>query len=178
MYRKMGISLIGAVLALVFASPAAAASFGARGSTEQVDITGLPATDDPGDAQVSLLDSSDNVVQTRNANFLGGALFRNVAPGVYTVASGGETSPTVTVTQDPIKAGTSAAPSNASTLYDPANNPIKSHGYGYMTMRDGTKLAYTTHPPTDVTNSLPLPSALAGQIHLLSPSDPSAVNPA
>ena len=24
-----------------------------------------------------------------------------------------------------------------------------------MTMRDGTKLAYATHPPTDVTNSLP-----------------------
>jgi uncharacterized protein len=178
MYRKMGISVVGVLLALVFASTASAASFDARGSTEQVDVTGLPATDDPGDAQVSLLDSSDNVVQTRNANFLGGALFRNVAPGNYTVASGGETSPTVTVTQDPVKAGTSAAPSNASTLYDPASNPVKSHGYGYMTMRDGTKLAYATHPPTDVTNSLPLPSALADQIHALSPSDPSASNKA
>src|SRR3954467_12494260 len=109
MYRKIGISVVGVVLALVFASPASAASFEARGSTEQVDVTGLPATDDPGDAQVSLLDSSDNVVQTRNANFLGGALFRNVAPGDYTVTSGGETSPTVMVTQDPIKANTSAA---------------------------------------------------------------------
>jgi hypothetical protein len=87
MYRRTGTLVVGVVLALVFASPASAA-FDALGSTEQVDITGLPATDDPGDAQVSLLDSSDNVVQTRNANFLGGALFRNVAPGDYTVASG------------------------------------------------------------------------------------------
>ena len=58
-------------------------------------------------------------------------------------------------------------------LYDPANNPVKSHGYGYMTMRDGTKLAYTTHPPTDVVNSLPLPSALADQKPPLSATDPA-----
>jgi uncharacterized protein len=173
MYRKLGIGswLVAAVIALVFASSAAAAGFDARGSTEQVDVTGLTPN-----ASVSLLDSSANVVQERNANFLGGALFRNVAPGDYTVASGGETSPTVTVTQDPIKAGASAAPSDPSTLYDPADNPIKPHGYGYMTMRDGTKLAYTTHPPQDVASSLPLPSALADAIHALSPLDPSAAN--
>ena len=167
--------VVGVVLALVLASPAFAASFDARGSTEQVDVTGLPATDDPGDAQVSLLDSSDNVVQTRNANFLGGALFRDVAPGNYTVASGGETSLTVTVTQDPIKANTSAAPSNTSFY----NQTISSNGYGYMTMRDGTKLAYATHPPSDVTNSLPLPTPLVTAIQgLTAAGDPSATNQA
>jgi predicted acyl esterase len=167
-------------IGLAFASSAAAAppSFDARGSTEQVDVTGLPATDDPSDAQVSLIDASDIVVQTRNANFLGGALFRNVAPGTYTVTSGGETSDSLTVTQDPIKANTSAAPPDPDALYDPATNPVKSHGYGYMTMRDGTKLAYTTHPPQDVVNSLPLPSALADAIHSLSLLDPSELNKA
>src|SRR4029077_15528399 len=176
MHRKVGIGVLAAGIALVFASSAAAASFDAHGSVEQVYATGLPAG-----ASTSLLDSSDNVVQTRSSNFLGGALFRNVAPGNgYKVRldSTMETSGPLTVDPNPIKAGTSAAPSNASTLYDPANNPVKSHGYGYMTMRDGTKLAYTTHPPTDVVNSLPLPSALADQIHLLSPSDPSAINKA
>jgi uncharacterized protein len=177
MYRRAGGFLVAATVALVFASSAAAdPSFDAHGSVEQVYATGLPTG-----ASTSLLDSSDHVVQTRNANFLGGALFRNVASGNgYKVRldSTMETSGPLTVDPDPIKAGTSAAPSNASTLYDPANNPIKSHGYGYMTMRDGTKLAYTTHPPTDVTTSLPLPSALADQIHLLSPSDPSAINKA
>ena len=185
MHRKVGIGVLAAGIALVFASSAAAASFDAHGSVEQVYATGLPAG-----ASTSLLDSSDNVVQTdssdnvvqtRNSNFLGGALFRNVAPGNgYKVRldSTMETSGPLTVDPNPIKAGTSAAPSNASALYDPANNPVKSHGYGYMTMRDGTKLAYTTHPPTDVVNSLPLPSALADRIHLLSATDPSAINKA
>jgi uncharacterized protein len=181
MYRILGRGtwLLAATFALVlaFAGNAAAASFEARGSTEQVDVTGLPATDDPSDAQVQLIDSSDNVVQTKNANFLGGALFRNVAPGDYTVSSGGETSPTVTVTQDPIKAHTSAAPANAGTLYDPTTNPVKSHGYGYMTMRDGTKLAYTTHPPQDVLNALTLPTPLVTAIQSLTAAgDPSATN--
>src|SRR5947208_3757707 len=64
-------------VALVFANPAAAeASFSAHGSAEQVYATGLP----PG-AQASLLDPAGQVVVTRNANNLGGLLFRNVTPG-------------------------------------------------------------------------------------------------
>ena len=68
--------MLAAGIALVFASSAAAASFDAHGSVEQVYATGLPA-----DASTSLLDSSDNVVATRDANDLGGILFRNVTPG-------------------------------------------------------------------------------------------------
>jgi uncharacterized protein len=34
------------------------------------------------------------------------------------------------------------------------NQTIPSDGYGYLTTRDGTKLAYSVHPPTDVVNNL------------------------
>src|SRR3954464_13701932 len=98
MHRKVWTLGVGVVVALVSASSASAATFDARGSTEQVDVTGLTPN-----APVSLLDSSDTVVQTRNANFLGGALFRDVNPGTgYTVHSGAETSGQLEVTQDPI----------------------------------------------------------------------------
>ena len=33
---------------------------------------------------------------------------------------------------------------------DVYNQSIPSDGYGYLTTRDGTKLAYTVHPPQDV----------------------------
>src|ERR1700754_2240457 len=161
MHRRVGSLFIAAAVALVFASSASAASFDARGSIEQVDVTGLTPN-----AAVSLLNASDTVVQTRNANALGGALFRDVAPGSgYKVQSGAEASDPLTVTADPIKAGTSAAPSDTS-IY---NQTLLTHGYGYMTMRDGTKLAYDVHPPTDVASSLPLPSALAHAIAAAAP---------
>ena len=169
MYGRVGTLFAAAIVALVFASSASAATFDAHGSTEQVYVTGL----DP-NAPVSLRDSSDSVVQSRNANSRGGALFRDVAPDSgYTVQSGAETSDPLTVTGDPIKAGTSVAPSDPDSLY---GQTLPSHGYGYMTMRDGTKLAYDVHPPTDVASSLPLPSALTTAIAAAAPA-PSALNP-
>jgi len=127
-----------AVLSLVFASSAAA--FDARGSVEQVYATGLT----PG-AQVSLHDSSGGVVESRNANDLGGTLFRNVPPGSgYQVRSGEETSGPLTVLTKQ-----SAPPST-----DVYNQEVPNDGYGYLTTRDGTKLAYSVHPPTDIKNAL------------------------
>ena len=45
---------------------------------------------------------------------------------------------------------------------DVYNQTIPSSGYGYLTTRDGTKLAIDVHPPQDVTNvaagGLPLPA--------------------
>ena len=85
------------------------------------------------------------LVETRNANDLGGLLFRNVPPGDgYRVrlASNGETSGPLTVLTKQ-----SAPPSTE--VYD---QTIPSDGYGYLTTRDGTKLAYSVHPPSDVTN--------------------------
>ena len=93
--------------------------------------------------QTSLLDPAGQVVATRNANDLGGLLFRNVTPGDgYRVrlAANGETSGPLTVLTKQ-----SAPPST--DVYD---QTIPSDGYGYLTTRDGTKLAYSVHPPSDV----------------------------
>ena len=62
---------------LVTATGAAAApTFSAHGSVEQVYVTGLA----PG-AQMSLLNRGGTTVATKQADALGGLLFRNVKPG-------------------------------------------------------------------------------------------------
>jgi predicted acyl esterase len=113
-----------------------------RGSAEQVDVTGAR----PGTA-VALVDGSGQTVATRNANALGGALFRGVTPGSgYQVREDdGTTSPPVTVIS------TQAAPPSTD-VYD---QTIPSRGYGYLTTRDGTRLAIDVHPPQDVADLLP-----------------------
>jgi predicted acyl esterase len=124
---------------------AAASTFTAAGSAEQVYVTGAV----PGDA-LALVDKAGTVVQTRDANSLGGALFREVTPGsgyrVRRVADGAQ-SPKLTVH------------SNAAAQWNPSiyDQSIPSSGYGYLTTRDGTKLAYTVHPPTSPT-SLGIPT--------------------
>jgi predicted acyl esterase len=139
-----GISLLVAATALllVFASSASAATFDARGSVEQVYATGLPAG-----AGISLLDSGDNVVQTRSANDRGGALFRNVSPGSGYKVRLDSTSET----SDPLTVLTTQSAPPSTDIYD---QTIPTDGYGYMTTRDGTKLAYSVHPPTDVSGAL------------------------
>jgi predicted acyl esterase len=129
----------------------ASPSFEAHGSVEQVYATGLAP-----DAQVSLFDGEGHEVATRTVNALGGTLFRNVAPGSdYTVRSGGEQSP-------PLQVLTTQSPPPSTDIYD---QPIPESGYGYLTTRDGTKLAFDVHPPQDVTHVLPgveLPPLPAG----------------
>ena len=131
------------LLALLLVSPAAsAASFEARGSVEQVYATGVA----PG-AQVSLYNGEGGEVATKSADELGGVLFRNVAPGSgyrVRVASGPESGPLQVLT-------TQSAPPDPN-IY---NQSIPSSGYGYLTTRDGTKLAIDVHPPQDVTHVLP-----------------------
>ena len=71
-------------------------------------------------------------------------------------------------TSDPITV-ISTRPAPPST--DVYNQTIPTDGYGYMTTRDGTQLAYSVHPPQDVSNAagLDLP-------HLpISPSYPTLV---
>jgi putative CocE/NonD family hydrolase len=129
---------MGAAVALLFASSARAATFNASGSAEQVYVTGLPAG-----AGISLLHGG--VVQTRNANNLGGALFRNVSPGNgYRVRLD-----STSETSNPLTVLTNDAAPPSTNVY---NQTIPNDGYGYLTTRDGTKLAYSVHPPTDVTN--------------------------
>ena len=130
------------VLSGVGASTAQAATFTARGSVEQVYATDLT----PGE-QVTLLDGAGATVATRQANELGGALFRDVAPGKrYRVQSAdGTRSGALTVLPDQ-----PAPPSTG--VYDQS---IPSSGYGYLTTRDGTQLSIYVHPPSDVGGALP-----------------------
>ena len=118
-------------------------SFEAHGSVEQVYATGLPSG-----AQVSLYDGSEQEVQSRSANELGGVLFRNVEPGSgYRVGltSGGPKS-------EPLDVLTAQSAPPDPSIY---NQSIPSSGYGYLTTRDGTRLAIDVHPPQDVTHVLP-----------------------
>jgi predicted acyl esterase len=131
-----------ALLLSGFASAAEAAPpFDAHGSVEQVYATGLV----PG-AQVSLYDGEGHEVATKSADGLGGVLFREVPPGGgYQLASGGEESP-------PLQVLTTQSAPPSTEIY---NQSIPSSGYGYLTTRDGTKLAIDVHPPQDVTKVLP-----------------------
>ena len=117
------------------ASPAAA--YSARGSVEQVYVTGLS----PG-AKVKLFDRRGKVKQTKTASELGGLLFREVRPGSgyrVRVAPQGPTSGPLTVLSK-----RSAPPSSG--VY---NQSIPSSGYGYLTTRDGTKLAISVRPSAE-----------------------------
>ena len=64
-------------------------------------------------------------------------------------AAGGEASSPLTVLSK------NPAPSSTS-IYDQS---LPTDGYGYLTTRDGTKLAINVHPPQDVADVLPLPAA-------------------
>jgi predicted acyl esterase len=146
------------MLTLLFATVAGAASkggpaFSAHGSVEQVFVTGLPPK-----ARMKLLDRDGREIATKQADGQGGLLFRNVKPGAgYRVrpAGGGEKSGPLTVLSK------RPAPPNT----DVYKQQIPSNGYGYLTTRDGTKLAIYVHPPQDVTNVAPgvdLPPVPAG----------------
>jgi predicted acyl esterase len=160
MGRKLGIWGVAAAASLVFASSASA--FEAGGSVEQVYATGLT----PG-AEVTLRDSVGSVVETRNASSHGGTLFRNVAPGVgYEVQSGAET-------EGPLTVLTKQSDPNHPVY----NQSVTPDGYGYMEMRDGIKLAYSTHPPSDALGALaalgvPIPQELTDLLSTLSIFDP------
>ena len=124
-----------AAAAFAASDASATAPFTAVGSVEQVYVTGLV----PG-AEASLVSPDGTTLHTQSANSLGGLLFRNVPTGDgYVVEdSAGNRSAPLTVHDD------TPAPWDPS-IYDQSIPP---GGYGYLTTRDGTKLAYTVHPPT------------------------------
>jgi uncharacterized protein len=133
-----------AALSLTVGAGAAEAAVNARGSVEQVYVTGLT----PG-AKVFLLNGSGRKVKSKPADAQGAVLFRNVSPGSgYRVRLGrrGEQSGPLEVL--------STRPAPPST--DIYNQEIPPSGYGYLTTRDGTKLSYYVHPPQDVAKALPL----------------------
>jgi hypothetical protein len=143
--RVLGCVVAVLAIALVPASAVAAGpAFTARGSAEQVDVTGLGAG-----ARASLLSRTGHTVATKRADSLGGLLFRNVRPGTgYRVLAGGSRSGPLRVLSN------ASAPPNPS-IY---NQTIPTSGYGYLTTRDGTKLAIAVHVPSDVKNAVGAPN--------------------
>jgi predicted acyl esterase len=149
--RANGILRRAAIALLVVGSvgpgaSAGPATFHAAGSVEQVYVTDLP----PG-AQASLITPQGEILYTQKATSLGGLLFRNVPPGegyrVRLDSDGSESGPLVVHNDDP-------APWNPE-IHD---QEIPPGGYGYLTTRDGTKLAYMVHPPTSPAGQPGLPS--------------------
>jgi predicted acyl esterase len=115
---------------------ASAASFLARGSVEQVQVTGASVG-----GKLNLVDAKGSVVDTRKAGSLGGIVFRHVEPGGgYRVRQGGKGGP-----QSPaFRVLTQrSAPPNTS-IY---NQTLPTSGYGYLSTRDGTKLAINVTLP-------------------------------
>ncbi len=119
----------------------AATRFLARGSAEQAYATGVVPH-----ARVRLLDAAGRTVQTARADAQGGILFRDVSPAAgYRIV-------TATRRSGPLRVYTDRpAPLSTATYHQ------KIHaGYGYLTTRDGTKLAIDVHLPkaTDATSLL------------------------
>jgi uncharacterized protein len=143
--RSFRISVAATLVAGLFsglaasATPSAAdAPFVAAGSAKQVYVTGATAG-----AKVALTNSAGDTVAKRTVNALGGALFRHVKPGTgYHVKQlpSGARSKALTVH------------SNSPKQWNPKiyEQEIKTDGYGYMTTRDGTQLAYRVWLPTEL----------------------------
>jgi predicted acyl esterase len=124
------------LLALLLAGGASAASkLTVRGSVRQVYLVGAKP-----DQRLVLLDRRGRTVQASRAGSLGGIVYRAVKPGRgYRVrpAAGGKPSRAVTVMPN-----RSAPPSTG--IY---NQRIPRSGYGYLSTRDGTKLAIDVRLP-------------------------------
>jgi uncharacterized protein len=118
-----------ALLALVVVSVPAAAEgkVKARGSVEQVYVTGAKRG-----AKLTLTRNGDRVARKR-AGKLGAAVFRNVKPGRYRLAG------------KRIRVLPNRSKPPSTKLY---KQRIPKSGYGYLTTRDGTQLAINVHLPS------------------------------
>jgi predicted acyl esterase len=124
--------------ALITALPAMAnadtPAIAAHGSVEQAYATGLAAGQ-----RVSLINRHGETIERQRTDSLGGILFRNVPPGSgyrMRVRRGAESAKFTVMT-------TRSAPPDPS-IY---KQTIPTSGYGYLTTRDGTKLAIDVHLP-------------------------------
>src|SRR4051794_13729826 len=115
---------------LLVAAGAAGAKVTARGSVEQVQVTGAKKG-----ARLTLTDRRGRRVETQRAGALGGAVFRAVKPGSGYRLTGVRGA--ITVLSD-----RSAPP--ATQAY---KQKLPSSGSGYVTTRDGTKLAIAVRLP-------------------------------
>ena len=123
--------IVAGLATLVAATPAFAAPV-VRGSAEQVQVTGATPH------STLVLERGSTRAGTTKVGALGGAVFRNVTPGGgYRVVQGADRSPALRVLTD--------RPKPPSTkVYD---QKLPDGGYGYLTTRDGTKLAIDVREP-------------------------------
>ncbi|HEY1515018.1 MAG TPA: CocE/NonD family hydrolase [Solirubrobacteraceae bacterium] len=127
--------LAGMLLAAIPATASAATHLGVGGSVQQVYLTGAH----PGE-RLALVNRRGATVAALKAGALGGLIFRGVKPGPgYRArpAGGGAESAAVTVL-------TARSTPPSTRLYD---QRIPASGYGYLTTRDGTKLAIDVRLP-------------------------------
>ncbi len=125
---------------------AATAPFHVQGSVEQLAVTAAPVGH-----RLELLDASGKTAATGKADALGSMLFRKVKPGAgYRVVdadahtrSGEATVLTRAVAPPDTKLYDQTLP----TGFDSAGKALKLGGYGYLTVRDGTKLAINVRLP-------------------------------
>src|SRR5947209_6156601 len=150
-FRRLVGAFAGALTVALVAAPAAGAAgvtFTAHGSAEQVYVVGLR-----GGERMSLVSAAGQTVARRNADSLGGLLFRNVRPGAgYRVRQdpNGSESPPVTVFSN------RPAPPSTSVY----GQTIPASGYSYLTTRDGTQLAIDVHPPQQPAGEPGLPTGV------------------
>jgi predicted acyl esterase len=113
--------------AVMACAGSAQAKLTVRGSAEQVQVTGAPPN-----VRVSLRTTHGRTVQRERAGRLGGIVFRDVKPGTYVVEG----------TKVKVLSTRGAPPSTKAY-----KQKIPSSGYGYLTTRDGTKLAIAVRLP-------------------------------
>jgi predicted acyl esterase len=127
---------IAALAAVAMAPASAGAAVNAGGSVNQVYVTGA----NPGE-KLRLLDRKGKRVSVKAVSSLGAAIFRRIDAGKdYRVK---EADGTLSVPVDVMNARN--APPKNTQIY---NQTIPANGYGYLTTRDGTKLAISVRLPS------------------------------
>src|SRR5947209_14783343 len=133
--RRWALAIALAVALLAAPGVAAGAGFSAHGSVGQVYVTGLRSHQ-----RMVLANQHGRRIATKRADSLGGLLFRNVRPGrgyrVRLLPHG--------LKSGPLRVFTTRSAPPSLRVY---NQTIPSSGYGYLTTRDGTKLAIDVHTP-------------------------------
>jgi predicted acyl esterase len=127
MGRSLGVMAL--ALACAMTATSAQAKVVARGSAEQVQVTGARPH-----AKVVLKTARGRTVQTQRAGALGGVVFRHVRTGTYRVG------------QSKVKVFSTRGTPPSTRSY---KQKIPSSGYGYLTTRDGTKLAIAVRLPAN-----------------------------
>jgi uncharacterized protein len=131
--RRLGGTVLIATSLLLGCAGGASAALTVRGSAEQVQVTGAR----PG-ARVALVGRGGADVAVQRGGALGGVVFRDVDPGRgYRVRQGRTRSRPVTVFS------TRSAPPSTRGY----RQRVPKEGFGYLTTRDGTKLAIDVRLP-------------------------------